>query len=59
MLDVLGLHDEAGAVEAAVRETIAANRGTQDIGGGLGTRETGDCIVELISDRAARGGRGH
>ena len=46
MLDYLGLALEAAAVEAAVQEAVMAGHGTKDIGGSLGTRETGDAIVK-------------
>ena len=48
MLDYLGLKQEALAVEAAVQEAVATGQGTREIGGSLGTRETGDCIAALI-----------
>jgi 3-isopropylmalate dehydrogenase len=48
MLEYLNYRDEAGAIEAAVRRTVAEQQGTPDIGGSLGTRETGDCIVGAL-----------
>jgi 3-isopropylmalate dehydrogenase len=48
MLDHLGLKPEAAAIEAAVRDAVAASQGTREIGGSLGTCETGDYIVSLI-----------
>jgi 3-isopropylmalate dehydrogenase len=48
MLDYLGLKPEALAVEAAVQEAVAAGQGTREIGGALGTRETGDYIAAHI-----------
>ncbi len=48
MLDYLGLKPEALAVEAAVQEAVASGQGTQEIGGSLGTRETGDAIAKGI-----------
>ena len=48
MLDYLGLEPEAGAVEAAVKESVISGHGTAEIGGTLGTRETGDYIAQLI-----------
>jgi 3-isopropylmalate dehydrogenase len=48
MLDYLGLKPEAVAVEAAVQEAVAAGQGTREIGGSLGTRETGDYIASHI-----------
>jgi 3-isopropylmalate dehydrogenase len=52
MLEYLGLRQEAAAVESAVQRAVAARQGTSDIGGSLGTRETGDCIASAI--RGAR-----
>jgi 3-isopropylmalate dehydrogenase len=51
MLEYLGLENEAVAVEHAVQEAVASGQGTKEIGGSLGTRETGDCIVEIIRNR--------
>lgn len=48
MLDYLGFAPEAAAVDAAVREAVIAGHGTRDIGGSLGTAETGDRIAALI-----------
>ena len=48
MLEYLGLVAEAAAVEAAVKDAVVSGQGTKEIGGVLGTRETGDCIVEII-----------
>jgi 3-isopropylmalate dehydrogenase len=48
MLEYLGLKPEADAVEAAVREAVVSGQGTREIGGSLGTRETGDVIVKGI-----------
>ena len=48
MLDYLGLRPESLAVEAAVQEAVASGQGTQEIGGSLGTRETGDVIAKGI-----------
>src|SRR5471032_1198411 len=48
MLDYLGLKQEALAVEAAVQEAVATGQGTTEIGGSLGTRETGDVISSHI-----------
>jgi 3-isopropylmalate dehydrogenase len=61
MLEYLGLENEAVAVEHAVQEAVAAGQGTKEIGGSLGTRETGDCIVEIVRNRAkdTEGNRGH
>jgi 3-isopropylmalate dehydrogenase len=48
MLDYLGLKPEALAIEAAVQEAVAAGQGTKEIGGSLGTRETGDYIAARV-----------
>src|SRR5215831_1650783 len=48
MLQALGLVQEGAAVEAAVKHAIAAGRGTKDVGGTLGTTETGDAIASYI-----------
>jgi 3-isopropylmalate dehydrogenase len=53
MLEHLGLHDEARAVERAVQQAVAARQGTGDVGGTLGTRETGNYIVSAIRRRNA------
>ena len=52
MLDYLGLTAEAADVEAAVEWAVHARQGTAEIGGSLGTKETGDLIVERIRHRA-------
>lgn len=49
MLETLGLTAEAAAVEAAVREAVATGNGPAEIGGTLGTRETGDFIARQIA----------
>jgi 3-isopropylmalate dehydrogenase len=48
MLEYLGLENEAAAIEAAVQDAVTAGQGTREIGGALGTRETGDYIVNAI-----------
>jgi 3-isopropylmalate dehydrogenase len=48
MLEDLGLREEAQAIEAAVQQAVTARQGTGDIGGVLGTRETGDYIAGAI-----------
>jgi 3-isopropylmalate dehydrogenase len=53
MLEHLGLTDEAAAVATAVQQTIDAVECTVDIGGTLGTRETGDRIAERIRSMTA------
>ena len=48
MLEYLGLEREAEAIEAAVKQSVATVNGTAEIGGTLGTRETGDYIAGEI-----------
>ena len=48
MLEYVGWKDEAAAVEAAVKESVVSGNGTAEIGGSLGTRETGDYIASRI-----------
>jgi 3-isopropylmalate dehydrogenase len=48
MLDSLGMNREAAAVEAAVKQAVVSGHGTKEIGGTLGTRETGDYIAAQI-----------
>jgi 3-isopropylmalate dehydrogenase len=48
MLETLGLGEEALAIDAAVLDAVNAGQGTPDIGGSLGTRETGMAIVEKM-----------
>ena len=45
MLEHLGLNAEAAAIETAVRQAVVTRNGPAEIGGTLGTRETGDYIV--------------
>jgi 3-isopropylmalate dehydrogenase len=48
MLEYLGRNDEAAAIEAAVKESVVTGNGTAEIGGTLGTRETGDYIAMKV-----------
>jgi len=48
MLDYLGLKQEAAAIEAAVQDAVVTGNRTKEIGGSLGTRETGDYIAGTI-----------
>ena len=48
MLDHLGMRPEAAAIEAAVQQAVLAGHGTPEIGGSLGTRETGDYIAARV-----------
>jgi 3-isopropylmalate dehydrogenase len=52
MLDHLGLKPEAAAIEAAVQDAVSTGNGTAEIGGALGTRETGDYIESRIRKTA-------
>ncbi len=55
MLDHLGLKAEAAAIEAAVQEAVVSGQGTREIGGSLGTRETGDYIAALLKHKGHEG----
>jgi 3-isopropylmalate dehydrogenase len=48
MLDYLGARDEAAAIETAVERAVRDGQGTPDIGGKLGTNETGEHIAGLL-----------
>jgi 3-isopropylmalate dehydrogenase len=48
MLETLGLTAEAAAIDAAVLKAVRERQVTQDVGGGLGTREAGDYIAACI-----------
>jgi 3-isopropylmalate dehydrogenase len=49
MLQALGLTLEGASVEAAVKQAVVNGHGTKEIGGTLGTAETGDAIVRAIT----------
>ena len=49
MLETLGARDESKAIEAAVEAAVRAGQTTADIGGTLGTRETGDFVARAIT----------
>ncbi len=49
MLETLGLAREAAAIDRAVAQAVRANQVTADVGGPLGTRETGSYIASQIS----------
>jgi 3-isopropylmalate dehydrogenase len=51
MLEQLDLVDEARAIETAVQRAVADRQGTRDIGGTLGTRETGDWIAAALQQQ--------
>jgi 3-isopropylmalate dehydrogenase len=48
MLETLGLTDDAAAIDAAVLAAVRAGAVTPDIGGTLGTKETGDYIAAQL-----------
>jgi len=48
LLETLGWTEEAAAVEAAVRRAVAASEVTPDVGGTLGTKETGEAVVRHL-----------
>jgi 3-isopropylmalate dehydrogenase len=49
MLQSLGLIQEAATVETAVKHAVVTGHGTKEIGGTLGTKETGDFIAHAIA----------
>jgi 3-isopropylmalate dehydrogenase len=51
MLDHTGWGEEAAAIQAAVRAAVREKQATQDLGGSLGTRETGDWVASYITKR--------
>lgn len=53
MLDHLGLQREAATIEAAVQDAVVTGNGTKEIGGALGTRETGDYVASHIKTTAS------
>jgi 3-isopropylmalate dehydrogenase len=48
MLEYLGLEDDAQAIERAVEQAVTTVNGPAEIGGSLGTKETGDYIAKAI-----------
>jgi 3-isopropylmalate dehydrogenase len=54
MLDYLGARSEAAAIESAVARAVRDRQGTADIGGGLGTKETGEHIADLVRQSVSR-----
>jgi 3-isopropylmalate dehydrogenase len=52
MLETLGLHAEAAAIDAAILSAINTGECTADVGGTLGTREAGDHIARMILSAA-------
>jgi 3-isopropylmalate dehydrogenase len=51
MLEYVGLKDDAAAIERAVEQSVKAGHGPAEIGGSLGTKETGDYIARAIRAR--------
>jgi len=49
MLGHLGMTAEAKKIEAAVLEAVRQKKTTQDVGGSLGTRETGEWIANHVA----------
>jgi 3-isopropylmalate dehydrogenase len=52
MLEHLGFKGESVLIEAAIRECIREDECTPDIGGTLGTRESGDAVCRRIHEMA-------
>jgi 3-isopropylmalate dehydrogenase len=55
MLETLGLSKEAAAIDGAVLKAVRENQVTADIGGKLGTRESGSYIADQIADLRSAG----
>jgi 3-isopropylmalate dehydrogenase len=49
MLGHLGMTKEAARIEGAVLEAVRQKKTTQDIGGRLGTKETGEWVAQQVS----------
>ncbi len=54
MLDHLGWIEEAGAVDAAVREAVREGKTTSDLGGKLSTRQVGDWLADTVTTHGVR-----
>jgi 3-isopropylmalate dehydrogenase len=54
MMDYLGAHDMAGAIEGAVQQAVVERQGTKDIGGSLTTTDTGEFIARIIRTAVRR-----
>ena len=50
MVEHLGHHELAVAIEGAVESAIRAGECTRDLGGGLSTSEAGDAVVKRLKD---------
>ena len=53
LLEHLGLAEEAGWIEQAVRASVHENQTTVDLGGTLGTCEAGDWLANFITARSS------
>jgi 3-isopropylmalate dehydrogenase len=51
MLGHLGLSAEAARIEGAVLEAVRRKKTTQDVGGGLGTRQVGEWVAERVAGK--------
>ncbi|MEK9136161.1 MAG: isocitrate/isopropylmalate family dehydrogenase, partial [Bacteroidota bacterium] len=49
MLEHLGFTKAGGVIERAVRQAVKENRTTTDLGGTLGTKETGSAVCEIMN----------
>ncbi|MBV9182307.1 MAG: isocitrate/isopropylmalate dehydrogenase family protein [Acidobacteria bacterium] len=49
MLSYLGFSSASARIEAAVVRAVRQGKTTEDVGGGLGTRETGEWIAEQVA----------
>jgi 3-isopropylmalate dehydrogenase len=54
MLDHLGWVEEAGAMDAAVREAVREGKTTSDLGGKLSTRQVGDWLADTVTTHGVR-----
>lgn len=50
MLEYLGFKSESVEIESAVREAVAANETTRDLGGELGTEQAGNAIIARLGN---------
>jgi 3-isopropylmalate dehydrogenase len=53
MLEYLGAREEAAAIESAVEQAVRDRQGTPDIGGTLGTKETGEYVAGVVLGQRA------
>ena len=54
LLETLGAKEESKAIEASVEAAVAANQVTSDIGGTLGTSQSGDVIAAHVKAEGTR-----